>query len=238
MKYFVFLIICCCFYLNAQIQLPNAGFEEWENTGKNREPLGWNSFTSASGSGLAYSAGRTKQIFESNDVRPGSSGKKSIVIVSRSILGRIVNGTITTGQLNLGSINPQSSENFCITRSTNNAFHQSFTGLPDSIVFWTKFCSNDTINQAFMKLIIHEHSDVADTLKAEKSPHSPIIAQASAYINNTNGQWRQISIPLEYYNIHKKPAFILLIFTTNEIPGRGTNSDSLFLDDIQFIYRQ
>ncbi len=236
MKYFVFLFFSCCLYLNAQIQLPNAGFEEWDTPGKNQEPLGWNSFTSASGSGLAYSLGRAKQVFECYDIRPGSSGKKSILIVSRSILGHIVNGTVTTGQLNLGSIRPQSPENYIITRSKNNAFHQLFHGLPDSIVFWTKFNSDDISNQAFMKLILHENRDVADTLKPEKSPLSPIIAQATTYINPTQKKWQRISIPLEYYNKQKKPAFLLLIFTTNEKPGGGSAVDSLLLDDIQFIY--
>lgn len=237
MKYSILLFFSCSLYLNAQIQLPNAGFELWEAPGKTQEPSGWNSFTSASGSGLAYSLGRTKQIFESDDVRPGSPGKKSLLIVSRSLLGFTVNGTITSGQLNLGSIKPQSPDNYIITRSNNNAFHQTFNGLPDSIVFWTKFSSKDSSNKAFMKLIIHDNSNVVDTVKPEKSIHSPIIAQSIAYIKPTHGQWQRLSIPLEYYNIQKKPAFILILFTTNEIPGRGSGADSLFLDDISFIYR-
>lgn len=219
------------------MQLPNGGFEHWEAPGKTQEALAWNSFTSASGSGLAYSLGRTKQIFETDQVRPGSDGYKSILIVARSLLGHTINGTITTGQLNLGSINPKSPDNYIITRSENKDFHQSFTGLPDSIVFWTKFSSKDICNQAFMKLIIHDNCDVADTLKPDKSPHSLIIAQTSAYINHTQGKWKRISVPIEYYNIHKKPAYLLLIFTTNEIPGQGTGEDSLYLDDISFIYR-
>ena len=59
------LIVCCAFTAHAQYQLPNSGFEEWEDvsyssyTGK--EPVGWNSFLTGSGTLKSTADIRTRE---------------------------------------------------------------------------------------------------------------------------------------------------------------------------------
>src|SRR5690554_3469797 len=79
-----------------QQQIQNGGFENWENVPGGSEPVNWNSFLTAGG---FFSNLADNQIEESTDVRPGSTGSKSIKIWSRTPLpGLVANGNLTLGR--------------------------------------------------------------------------------------------------------------------------------------------
>src|SRR5690554_1698101 len=133
---FVFLSVFCSLALFPQTyQLPNGGFEQWDDSSSDSEPepSSWNAFPSAKCdlSGIAFlgcvTATETRHA-KSTDTRPGSAGNYSCKIYATkiSILGNtvIANGNITTGQIRIGSTTATSSENYNITRISNPDFRQ------------------------------------------------------------------------------------------------------------------
>ena len=95
--------------VNAQTQIDNSGFENWESVSGGSEPVNWNSFLTASGGLAGFAA---NQIEESTDKRPGSAGNKSARIWSRSVLGVVANGNVTLGRINMGSSSPTDANNY------------------------------------------------------------------------------------------------------------------------------
>ena len=102
---------------NGGYQIENSGFENFHTAtyvdGKNKytsdEPNAWHSFNSGIATGTASYL--TKYALQngntsvSDDVRPGSTGTKSVAIKSSIVMGfQSANGTMTTGRLQAGSI--------------------------------------------------------------------------------------------------------------------------------------
>ena len=91
-------------------QVPNSNFE---NFGTSKEPNHWHSFQSVTGT-FASSA-KTDAAISSDQTRPGSTGKSSVLIKSREIsfifFSVIANGTLTTGRLNAGSSSASNAKN-------------------------------------------------------------------------------------------------------------------------------
>ncbi len=102
------LIVCCAFTAHAQYQLPNSGFEEWEDvsyssyTGK--EPVGLELLPYRKRYTQIYRAGRN-QLEIMSESRPGSTGSKSAKLFARKVLFSIfAQGNLTTGCINMGSV--------------------------------------------------------------------------------------------------------------------------------------
>src|SRR5690606_33774632 len=106
----VVMSLALTLFANAQTQIGNPGFEDWENvSGGYEEPVNWNSFLTAGGPLTSFAA---NQLENSTDVRPGSTGSRSVKLFSRSTLGIIANGNITLGKINMGSTSPSNSANY------------------------------------------------------------------------------------------------------------------------------
>ena len=217
-------------------QLLNGDFEEWEGSGKEIEPCHWNSFMSASGSGMAYSAGRGQQVDVSNETRPGSIGSKSACIFTRSILGVIANGNLTTGQINIGGVSATSSKNYNISRANNADYHQVITSKPDSIRFWSKFKCVDASQCARMSATIHDSCDYRDPETSADAVH--VVGKAYCEFTARQGEWIWHTVPFDYGYPSQTPKYILITFTTNKVPGSGNNNDTLWVDDVELIYNK
>ncbi|HNW89120.1 MAG TPA: T9SS type A sorting domain-containing protein [Bacteroidales bacterium] len=220
---------------NAQTQLNNSGFENWENVGSATvEPLEWNSFKTASGI-LAYLYGTTT-ITRSDSTRPGSTGNYSCLIWSKTVVGIVANGNVTTGQINMGSQNAGDPSNYNITHTANTAFSEALGAHPDSLVFWAMFnpVTADTAHLARVRAIIHDSYDAKDPVDAATQPH--VVGDATLNFPSTNNQWVRISIPFNYTGPATSPDYMLLTFTTNKTPGGGSGGDSLFIDDLSLVY--
>lgn len=220
---------------NAQTQLNNSGFENWENVGSATvEPLEWNSFKTASGI-LAYLYGTTT-ITRSDSTRPGSTGNYSCLIWSKTVVGIVANGNVTTGQINMGSQNAGDPSNYNITHTANTAFSEALGAHPDSLVFWAMFnpVTADTAHLARVRAIIHDSFEAKDPVDAATQPH--VVGDATLNFPSTNKQWERISIPFHYTGPATSPDYMLLTFTTNKTPGGGSGGDSLFIDDLELIY--
>lgn len=219
--------------LNAQTQIGNAGFENWESVSGGSEPVNWNSFLTASGSFTTFS---TNQIEESSDIRPGSSGSKSVRVWSRLVplVNVVANGNITLGRINMGSSTPSSSNNYNRSIITDPLFSEVMTDAPDSIVFWVKFTPNGHNGNARVKATIHDNYEYRDPEDVAASAH--VLATAELNYPSTGGQWVRKSIPFNYTGPATSANFILVTFTTNESPGGGAGDDQLWIDDVELIY--
>ena len=240
-KFFLLLLALIPGMMFAQLQLPNGGFENWDD---NEEPSHWNTFLTAKCDIQAGSL--TEQLCtaalkikhgRSTEVRPGSEGQYSCYIFAQQIMTFVANGNVTTGQIRAGTTSMSSKENYNISRTKNPDLSQPFTGRPDSIKFWVRFTCPDSLQEARMSALIHGNYDVRDPENTDSINCANQI-MAIARLNFTRGdeEWREISVPFTYVNKSVEPAFILITFTTNAIAGAGSGKDTLFIDDIEFVY--
>lgn len=226
------LSLAFCISANAQTQIGNGGFEDWENVDGGSEPINWNSFLTASGS---YTWASANQMSVANEARPGSAGTKSVHIWSRSALGIIANGNVTLGRINMGSTSAgDASNNYNRTIVGDPKFSEAITEKPDSIVFWAKFSPGNSSHRARMKATIHNNNTYQDP-ETGSSP-SYVVGIAELNYPTTSGQWVRKSVPFNYNGPATNPAYILVTFTTNEAAGGGTSSDKVWIDDVQLIY--
>lgn len=218
--------------VNAQTTVNNAGFEDWDNLGSNtEEPSQWNSFKSAQG---AYSTFGAQQVKRSGLTRPGSTGTYSAVIWCRDATLAMANGDLTCGRINMGNTSPTSSSNYNLTLTSNTAYNEAFTAHPDSLVVWVRTNISNTSHQPRIHAIIHDNYDVRDPVNSASSSH--IVAEATLNFTPVNSVWERKSIPFVYSGPSTTHNYILISFTTCKDPGTGTEGDSLYIDDLQFIY--
>lgn len=229
--YASFFTIFCCLTAYGQ-QIDNGSMESWDNLGgNNEEPSNWNSFLSASG-GLSLFA--SKQVEQSSDIRSGAAGMYSARVFSKSTIGIIANGNLTLGRINMGSSTPNSTSNYNYTVTGNSDFSQQLNSSPDSIVFWVKYNNSSSSDLARIKAIIHDDYDYVDPMTSESEPH--VVADAALNFESTNDSWVRKSVPFDYVGPSTTPEYILVTFTTNMIPGGGSNGDEIFIDDVELIY--
>ena len=213
-------------------QIDNGSMENWDNLGSNdEEPSNWNSFMNASG-GLSLFA--SKQVGQSTDIRSGASGMYSARVFSKSTIGIIANGNLTLGRINMGSSTPSSTSNYNYTVTGNSDFSQQLNSTPDSLVFWVKYNNSSSSDLARIKAIIHDDYDYVDPMTSESEQH--VVADAALNFESTNGSWVRKSVPFDYVGPSTTPEYILVTFTTNMIPGGGSNGDEIFIDDVELIY--
>lgn len=238
----VSLIIAFLFTSNlifAQYQLTNSGFENWESVSQSnksgQEPIQWNSFITMQTKSALFNSARANKIEASTDVRPGTNGSKSAKIWSTSVVGVVANGNLTTGRIYGGSMTASdASGNYNFSDpSSDAAYKHAFAGKPDSIATWMKFVPSSTSEQARISAIIHENSRYQDP---EATTYSNVVAKAQTNFYPTSDKgWQRISVPFVYEG-NKTPAYILVSYTTNKTPGKGTSGDALYIDDAEMIY--
>ena len=234
-------LAAACLPVCAQYQLENAGFESWESVSfssySGEEPLHWNSFLTGSG-GLKGTACQGSQLFPVTDVRPGTTGTKSAKLTAKKVFLKIyAQGNMTTGQINMGDMDAsKASGNYNATRVDDDAYNQKITGRPDSMVVWLKFYTTKSSYRAKANSILHTsgyyQDPEANTLTAT------VIAKAVNVDIEPLNKWKRYSIPFSYPSNDRslRPAYALVSFSTNKTPGKGTDADALYVDDLEYIY--
>lgn len=248
----------------AQYQLPNSDFESnfvqayKKGTTKTNEPLNWHGYPTMSGSFPNTLAGRPcgDKLCPSDEARPGSKGTKSVYIKATEIARTLANGVMTSGRVNSASMTPDDPANnynyspggtYTSNGNQNKDFNPYFTGKPDAMRVWVKFVANDatkssTYPYASVNAVLHNSSNKYQDPEVKGKDYSDIkIAGASNLkIGENNGydKWTELTLPFTYYNTaeDQEPAYMLISFSTNAQPGKGTEGDMLFIDDLEFIY--
>ena len=141
---------------NAQYQLPNPGFEQWDGDNTS-EPTHWNTFSSSDGTWASLAS--SNHHYRRNGGRPGSVGSHFLTIYTKSIVGVKANGNMTTGRIHAGSTSASSSENYNYTQRGNSNHCQPFTGTPDSMYVWVSYYAESGSSEAQISAILHGDND-------------------------------------------------------------------------------
>ena len=223
-------------------QVPNSNFETF---GASKEPNRWHSFQSVITEGWFTGLAKGQQTKESTDVRPGSLGKKSLCVYSRSIIGVTANGTVTTGRLKAGSTTATDTRNNSFLDLSNkdkdgngDPFYTELSGRPDSLTLWVKFKQGKPSAKhpyATAKAVVTDGTYYQ--LPEEKGKTYNKMAEAiNNEITDTKGEWKRLSIPFKYVNNSIDPKAILVTLSTNADAGEGSGSDELYVDDLELVY--
>lgn len=215
------------FSVFSQSQIRNGNFELWDDLGtENEQPTHWNSFKTASGK---FSNMGKQQVMRSDDTHSGKG--YSLKIFAKDFGIATANGMVTTGQVNMGSVSASNFSNHTITRTDDDNFRAPLNIMPDSISFWAKFECPSPSQEALMKAVIHIDFDYKDP----GGDTSHIVAVATKKIKQCS--WTKFTVPFTDFT-HREPAYILITFATNAVPGAGSKQDVLFIDDVELIYKK
>lgn len=240
-------------------QLPNSGFEDYRNeqisklnesyqqvTVNVEEPLNWHSFASATGDyAQAANAFSDAHTYSSTEVRPNSTGKKSLLLTSSLVLGlKIANGTITTGRMQAGDYDAANTKNcaFLSTDSTStdshgDPFYALMDGTPDSIAVWVKFKQGTPSAEHLYATISAAITDGTYYQDPQDKVYANVVATAkNAQIASNDFAWQHIVVPFKYNDNDLKAKAMLVTISTNADAGQGSATDSLYVDDISLIY--
>lgn len=244
----------------AKYQLPNAGFETYHTAtvtspddpnekSTSDEPNYWHSFMSASGP-LVYYAGYRPVTFKCDDVRPGSTGKQSLMLKSFNAFIAIANGTITTGRMNTGDVTPSNTDaNYAWSDMSNtdkdahgDPFYATLYSLPDAMKVWLKFkqgTANAEHPYATATAIINDGTEFHEPAPS-KTTYTNVVGEArNAKIAETGDEWKEFTIPFTYDAFAQygaKAKSVLVTLSTNADAGQGSDGDLLYVDDLSFVY--
>lgn len=235
-------------------QIPNSDFEKFHTvtvgSTSSQEPDTWHSFMSSTGL-LAGFVNQTIHTQESSDVRPNSTGTKSVLITANAaIMGQIPNGTITTGQMNAGAIKAGDSENNAFLDFSNESldangdpFYTTVDAKPDAIKLWVKFQqgTGDLTTgypYATVSAAITDGTRYQEPVK-EGTEVKNVAARAQNAQIESKDEWQEITIPFDYESytangVDAKAIFVTI--STNATPGKGSADDKLYVDDVELVY--
>ena len=249
-------------------QIGNSDFEIFHEAkyedATSEEPDFWHSFMSSTGD-LASAVSGTPKTFindvedDAANVRPGSTGKKSLKVVSSvvdlGILKIPANGTITTGRLKAGSPTAASSDNCSFMDLSNtdvdaagDPFEARLNGQPDALKVWVKFKqgtlskTNKAYVYATVNAVITDGTYYQDP--EGKNSFKNVVAKATNNKIESNGfAWQELTVPFDYERYAANKAAtkaILVTFSTNAQAGVGStdpkNLDVLCIDDMSLVY--
>lgn len=244
----------------AKYQLPNAGFETYHTAtvtspddpnekASSDEPNYWHSFMSASGP-LVYYAGYNPVTFKCDDVRPGSTGKQSLMLKSFNAFIAIANGTITTGRMNTGDVIASNTDaNYAWSDMSNtdkdahgDPFYATLYSLPDAMKVWLKFkqaTANADHPYATATAIINDGTEFHEPAPSETTYTNVVGEARNAKIAETGDEWKEFTIPFSYDAFAQygaKAKSVLVTLSTNADAGQGSDGDLLYVDDLSFVY--
>lgn len=237
-------------------QIPNSDFENFHTATYSKysstEADHWHSFTSAKTASFWFNAARmTKQSFEADGGRPGTTGKKCLLIKSALPAGVPANGTVTTGRLHAGSMTPADAANHAFLDLTNtdvddkgDPFYTTLTTMPDAIEFYCRFKQgqdNLSNKYASMRAVITDGTYYQDP--EGDTGHKNVVAVAANKTIEGTDVWQKVTAKFDYETYaknEKDPKAILVTISTNSEPGVASsdkdNPDYIYIDDLRLIY--
>ena len=240
--YTISLALLSAMPASAQYQVQNSNFEEWEEVSANgkagKEPIGWNSYLSATGSHVQLVNNSYALLEQSTEVRPGSAGQYSAKIKARVMLAKNLYGNLTTGGVYANGMNPADAKQYYnFTDPADASKAMPFSGRPDSLKVWVKLNAGKD-KDGLVSAILHTYGtyktpiDTADVFVSTARP----VAQAVQTVV-ANGEWTCYSIPFGYTpGVSGQPSFALVSMQTSNVPGQGDNGAEMLVDDMVFVY--
>lgn len=238
-------------------QIPNSNFEAFHEekyiSNKEYQADHWHSFINCEAASWLNSV-KTKHNWQSNDVRPGSTGTSSLEVKSRIIWGQSANGTVTTGRIKAGSTTANDPANCSYLNLSNTAkdkkgdpYYTILTCKPDAIEFWTKFFvgkreeSNKDNIYATISAAITDGTYYQDP--QDNDNYTNVVATAkNDKIESLDNTWQKLTVPFNYNKTDKAAKAILVTISTCSVAGGGSLSDNdgeqdvIKIDDMRLIY--
>jgi len=231
-KIFYTLLFLLCISLSsfAQTAIPNGSFETWTNAGSSTaQPTTW----SSNKTGTGYATLGPQTCFQNT---AAYSGNYSAKIESESYIGQVVNGSLTTGQVNAPSTNK--SDGYISSVPGNTGHIATFTGRPDSLIFWYQYTS---VSSDYPTVEARLHVDTAYAPETTNSYHPTttynIIARAlwQGPASSSTGGWNRVALPFVYVD-GRTPQYILISCTSSGNQTGGSSGSILLLDDMIAYY--
>lgn len=224
-------IALCAVVSKAQTTIPNGDFENWENLSTaDEEPTHWNS--NKTGGGFANFGPQT--CFRDTSTLNG--GSYCMKVMSGTAFSNVVNGSGTTGKVEAPTA--VKLEGYSHTIAGDPDFSSPFTGRPDSIAFWYRFKKYGSDNP---KLEVRLHVGNAYAPEAPVNGNHPdstvnIIGRALwAGAASDQSTWMRISLPVTYVD-SRTPQYILITSSGSADQSAGSDSSTLWVDDLQAVY--
>lgn len=223
----LFILLLLSAYVDAQIQLENAGFEQWEDvlvseTDTIREPAEWSSLKTSDDPALSTVAPLV--CWRSNEAH---SGDYSVKLINVEVFSVVANGMVTNGLVH-PNFTPELA--YIYSDTVNDQWNTPFTGRPDSIAGWFMYSPqvNDTL-----QVIVALHrgfgkqpdTNKTETWVGEAEYKSPL---------DTQGEWVRFSAPFNYNN-DSIPEYVLVVLNSGSGYSPVAGSIAQF-DDLEMIY--
>ncbi|MEM6345836.1 MAG: PCMD domain-containing protein [Bacteroidota bacterium] len=222
-----FTLFCCLLSLSAQTEVPNGGFENWDNVGNNdEEPQNWSA--NKTGGGLASLAPQTC-FRESNNPY---AGNYCIKVETDSYFGAVVNGAATTGRIEAPNTNP--ANGYLRTIRSDVDFNYPFSGRPDSLVGYFRYNSENG-DQGKVEVFLHGDYDVENPDQGGSAPF--MIGTATFLTPSANvDTWTRFSVPFSYTS-PDTPLYFLAVVSASVVAGGGEVGSALWVDELETIYK-
>lgn len=231
-------------------QIVNSDFEDWSGSEFNNVPVGWHSFESVDGT-LASLAQSTKHTSRNTtDLHQGTIGGSCLKLVPLNLVMALANGTISTGRMHAGAYiatDPKNHAYMDISSSaTSNGtpFYALLSKRPTAISVWVKF-TQGTVQSDYPYATVS--AAITDGKRyqeptADKDSSMVIGYAQNRRIETKGGEWQHLYLPFRYdieqFNHNDEPKAIMVTFSTNAEPGKGSSRDVLLIDDLELIYTQ
>lgn len=218
----------------AQQQIPNASFENWENSGDRIEPVSWNS--NKTGGGFAPQGPQT--IFkETNDPHTGAACVR--IETKTYLLIAIVNGSLTTAVVNAPATDKSKGYIGTVHMDDQSNHRIAFTDRPDSLVGYYKYTQGHSSEKGKITAVLHT-GDYYDPETPVSNNHPDMsankIARALFTTSASNtAQWKRFSVPFDYVN-NTVPEYIMITATSSENQLTDKSGSKLWIDDLELIY--
>lgn len=250
-------------------QIGNSDFEAFHEakykSNTSDEPDFWHSFMSSTGTYAGFVSGTTHTFIndaddDADNVRPGSTGKKSLKVVSAVVhIGSKkipANGTVTTGRLKAGAMSASNPDNCSFmdlsktdVDANGDPFEARLNGQPDALKVWVKFKqgtldeSNKENVYATVSAVITDGTYYQDPEKNNVTYKNVVAKAVNNKIESKGFAWQELTVPFDYdtYAANKADTkAILVTFSTNAQPGVGSTDantpDELWIDDMSLVY--
>ena len=236
------------FTTEAQTVLYNGGFENWWTSGKVEYPneQGVSFWDTSNPGGASFGGSNTTPTTE---VVHG--GSKAAKLESKYIVIKFAAASMYTGK-------------FGALQGTSGAWLNwgvPFTSRPTALRGWMQYApvainregknlpagipGKGEMDQCGMYCALLTEALVVDNTKMDEFPNFETDARVVAYGSlpadqnvNSNGQWKEVNIPLVYRSLTKKPTHLLIVFSASKYGDyfHGGEGSTLYLDDFSLEY--
>lgn len=207
--------------INAQQQLQNPGFEDWDDVGTStQEPTNWSSLKTADAL-----ASLTPEVLSRVT---GRTGDWAVELEVKSVLGIKANGLMTNGRVHASML---PSEGYVYTNSDDSKWNTPFTDRPDSIVGWYK---HDPQSGDRSKIEIILHTGTVGRLPMNATTITNKVGRARFDFTSSETEWTRFAKEFNYSS-SVDPEYVLVTISAGDstIAKEGTK---LWIDDLELIY--